>query len=149
MVINSKNFFLIAVFVVLLDQLTKFLIISSKSNLPFEVASGIGITYTSNTGIAFGLFQGNNLLLIVLSSAVVALILRYRSKLENNFEKVAAALILAGTIGNLIDRITRGSVVDYIYVKGFPTFNLADTALTFGAMLIIFAYLKDKFKQQH
>jgi len=146
MVINSKKFFLTAVSVIIIDQMIKLAVIAAKQQLPFEIIPKLlGVSYAQNTGIAFGLLQGNNLLLSAVNIGVAALIIFYRKKLKEGLETIAAALILGGALSNLIDRIFRSYVVDYIALKGLPTFNLADTALTIGAALIITAYLKEKF----
>ncbi len=97
--------------------------------------------------MALGFFQGSNLLLGVVSAAVAALIILYRNRAKEAGEKAAMALILGGTLSNLLDRIFRGAVMDYITIKGFPAFNLADAALTAGAALIIAAYLAQKLKK--
>lgn len=109
------------------------------------VAGILGIPHVTNTGIAFGFLQGNNILLSAISIAVAALIIFYRKKLKQGLESAAAALILGGALSNLMDRIFRGAVVDYISIKGVPTFNLADAALTAGAALIITSFAVQKF----
>lgn len=112
------------------------------------VAVGIiSIPYRTNTGIAFGVLQGNNLLLSIISVAVAALIIVYREKVKEGIETAALALILGGTLSNLVDRIFRGAVIDYITIKGIPTFNLADAALTAGAALIITSFIIQKFRK--
>ncbi len=134
---NSKKFFLAAFAIIVLDQIIKFL-----------AAEGIlGLPKISNTGIAFGFFQGNNLLLGVISAAVSVLVIFMIGRAGGSIEAAAMALILGGTLSNLMDRIFRGAVIDYISIKGIPTFNLADAALTGGAALIITLLIVQKFRK--
>ncbi|MAG16269.1 signal peptidase II [Candidatus Woesearchaeota archaeon] len=132
MVILNK-FFLTAGAVIITDQIIKLAVTSLK------------IPYLQNTGIAFGLLKGNNLLLSAVSAIVAISIIVYHKKLETDLEKIAVSLILGGTLSNLIDRLLRGAVLDYIQVPFIPTFNIADAALTAGAALIITGYLIQKF----
>lgn len=149
MVIDSKKFFYIALAIIVTDQIVKFLIVGVQQKLPFDIIPGLlSFSYAQNTGLAFGLLPGNNLMLSIINAAVAALIIFYRKKLTNILEVIAAALILGGALSNLTDRLTRSYVIDYIALKGLPTFNVADAALTIGAALIITAYLKDKFDQR-
>ncbi len=112
------------------------------------VVSGIlNVSHVSNTGVAFGFLQGNNILLGIISLAVAALIVYYRKKVSDGIESAALALILGGTLSNLVDRMFRGEVVDYITLKWIPTFNIADAALTAGAVLIITSYIVEKFRR--
>lgn len=140
---NKKNIFIfsIALFIVILDQLTKFII---KKN--FELSQSISLiknilhfTYVTNTGSAFGLFRGFNLIFVLFSIIVVIVILHYLKKIKQN-EKVlqfSVGLLLGGTIGNLIDRITYGFVVDFIDFRIWPVFNIADSAVTISVILLI------------
>ncbi len=126
----------------------KLIVVAGMQSLPLSVIPGfLAVSYASNTGIAFGALQGNNAALIVVSVAIAALIMRYRNKLETGLEAAAGALVLGGTLGNLADRVFRGAVVDYVTVKGLPTFNIADASLTLGAALIITAYLGSKLRK--
>ena len=146
MVINLSKFFLISSIIVVFDQIGKFLVVGQQ--LSTNIIPGIlSITYTQNTGIAFGLLKGNNLVLAIVSAVVAIGIIVYRKKLENGLEQMAAALILGGALSNLIDRLLRGFVVDYISVPLIPTFNIADAALTAGAALIITRYIMQKYKK--
>jgi len=140
---NKKNIaiFSTALLVVLLDQLTKFLI---KQN--FQLSQSIPLiknilhfTYITNTGSAFGLFKGFNLIFILFSIIVIAVIFYYLKKIKEN-EKLlqfAVGLILGGTIGNLIDRIFYGFVIDFIDFRIWPVFNIADSAVTISVVFLI------------
>ena len=139
---STRKALLVSAAVVVADQLIKAAIIGNRPALPLDVIpESLRLVYARNTGIAFGLFEGNNLLLGLLSIAVVVLIARLWPQLRTPIEKYATALMLGGTLGNLADRLLRGSVIDYVALAGFPAFNLADAALTIGAALMIAPYI--------
>ena len=139
-------FFLVALAVVIGDQLSKVWI---RSNLAlgqtlFEVGF-FRIIYISNTGASFGLFPGQSFALTIVTIVGVALILifvlvihRWFPPLDNMLSKVALGLVLGGALGNLIDRLNLGYVIDFIDFRVWPAFNIADSAVVVG--VIIFAY---------
>ena len=101
-----------------------------------------------NTGIAFGLFKGNVIFFIVSTILVIA-ILVFLLRLESKNYKVIIplALILGGAIGNLIDRLRFGYVVDFLDFRVWPVFNVADSAITIGGIVLFFILLRsDKAK---
>ncbi len=139
-------FLFTALLVVVADQLSKFRI---RSNLAigeslFEVGF-FRLTRVHNTGAAFGLFQGQSFLLTIVASIGVAALLFYAFFfhhkflfLDNRLGKLALGLVLGGTVGNLSDRIHLGYVTDFIAVSIWPAFNIADSAIVVG--IIILAY---------
>lgn len=144
---SAKSALLASAAIVIADQLIKLAIVESRRSLPIElIPESLKLVYARNTGIAFGLFQGNNFLVSLLSIVVVVLIIRLWPQLKSPVERYSAALILGGTLGNLADRLLRGSVVDYIAVTGFPAFNLADAALTLGAAMMFIPYILAKLR---
>ena len=95
------------------------------------------LTYVENTGAAFGMLQGNTWFLIltsVLVSAVVAYLI-WKVKPENRYVKLSLALILGGALGNLVDRVLLGYVVDFLDFRIWPVFNIADSCVVVGAIL--------------
>ncbi len=95
------------------------------------------LTYVENTGAAFGMLQGNTWFLIltsVLVSAVVAYLI-WKVKPENRYVKISLALILGGALGNLVDRVLLGYVVDFLDFRIWPVFNIADSCVVVGAIL--------------
>ncbi len=138
----SKNyiFIFIALGLIVFDQLTKFLIrfFMEKGQSIVLIPNILHITYVQNTGIAFGLFQNSTSLLIWFSVIVIGIILYLYDKI--NF--IPRALIVAGIIGNLIDRIFLRFVVDFIDFRIWPAFNVADSCLTVGVALLIIDILK-------
>ena len=129
-----------ALMVFILDHLTKFLV---KQNLQFGQSTPIienvfHLTYITNTGSAFGLFKGFNLFFILFSIAVIAIVIYHTTKIKKDeiTLQLAVGLLLGGTIGNLMDRIFHGSVVDFIDFRIWPVFNMADSAVTISVILL-------------
>lgn len=140
---NKKYIFIFstASFIVLLDQITKFLI---KQNFQLNQSSSIiknvlHLTYITNTGSAFGLFKGFNLFFILFSIIVIVVILYNLKNIKENQKLIqfAVGLLLGGTIGNLMDRILYGFVIDFIDFRVWPVFNAADSAVTISVILLI------------
>ena len=139
-------FFITALVIVTADQLSKLWIrtnLAVGQSIP-EVGF-LRLTHVTNTGSAFGLFQGQTFpLTIVAVVSVVALLLyavffyRRFPFLDNCLAWVGLSLILGGTVGNLIDRLRLGHVTDFIDFGFWPAFNIADSAVVVG--VIIFAY---------
>ena len=101
------------------------------------------LTYVTNTGGAFGLFANHTLPLILTAIlAVVVLFLYYRHlPLENHLFRTALGLQLGGAAGNLIDRLYSGRVTDFIDIGMWPVFNLADSAIVIGVIIVVFLLL--------
>ncbi|UCC60510.1 MAG: signal peptidase II, partial [Dehalococcoidia bacterium] len=127
------------------DQLTKYLI---RANMTLDGPSipeegFIRLTYTTNSGGAFGLFSNQTFLLILavfIAIAIVVLYLRYLPA-DSTLLKVGLGLDLGGAVGNLIDRLRFGEVTDFIDVGAWPVFNIADSAITVGTILIAYYLL--------
>jgi len=130
-----------------LDQLTKFVVNKNLGlNHSLAVISGIfSITLVHNRGAAFGIFKNQFWLFIFIS--VVAVIMIYsilKDNRQNNSYAFSLSLILAGALGNLIDRISLGYVVDFLDFHIWPVFNFADSAITIGAVFLGWSILKAK-----
>ncbi|MBI2166382.1 MAG: signal peptidase II [Chloroflexi bacterium] len=106
----------------------------------------VRITYTVNTGSAFGLFQNQNAFLIVASIAgIAALLLFYQTlSLPQTPVRVVLGLQLAGAIGNLKDRLTLGYVVDFIDLGWWPVFNVADSAIVVGMVVMAWLFMTSR-----
>lgn len=125
-------FFVTALLVIFFDQLTKFLV----KDLHFVV---------KNTGAGFGILANQYDMLIWISFFVIGLIFFYYDKIPaNKFVQLSVGLILGGTIGNLIDRIRLNYVIDFIDLKFWPSFNIADSAVTVGVIILIAYMVKRK-----
>ena len=107
------------------------------------IGNAIRLSRIHNTGGAFGLFPGNPTLFIAISSIIAAglLILLLSDWARGWWMRAGLAILLAGAVGNLIDRALYGFVIDFFEIRGFPVFNLADSCVTVGAGLIILSVL--------
>jgi signal peptidase II len=158
-ILRKKNilFLAITVLVVLLDQATKAWIISTMRLYDsFTVIGGFfNITYVRNPGAAFGFLAAappmfRYTFFIVVTVAAILLILHYLriSRIEAPSLVSALSLILAGAVGNLIDRVRFGEVVDFldVYLSSYhwPAFNVADSAITVGAAILILVLLQKR-----
>lgn len=138
---NLLKFLILVLFFVSIDQVVKYLVVS-KMTL-FQKINVIGeffsISYVTNTGAAFGLMKGCNNFFIGLSFIFILLVLFYLflKKEINTISLLALSLITAGAVGNLIDRIFRGYVVDFFDVKYFSVFNIADIMINLGVIMMI------------
>jgi signal peptidase II len=131
----------IALSVILADRFVKFLVmVNLRPAEPVEVLPFLNFTYLRNTGIAFSLFHGTNSILVWVNAAVILFLMGilYSSKDEPKSLRAAYALIMGGAISNLWDRIAYGAVVDFIDFEIWPVFNIADMAITAGAVLIAY-----------
>jgi signal peptidase II len=157
-------FFLTALGVVIADQLTKLWIRSSLDVGDVLWQAGIfSIVRNQNTGSSFGLFQDHSLALAIVSIIGIVFILVYTLIFYPRFfpsdgllGKVALGLILGGTIGNLIERICHlidparfGGVTDFLSIGWFPAFNVADSAISVGAILFACSLLLLTVARKH
>lgn len=153
----NRRIGLIALFIVGLDQLTKTLVLKFLGYAQEKVVVDgfFKFVHWGNTGAAWSLFRGNNNLLALV--ALVALVVLYLSR--HHFDsrtllgQVAFGLICGGIIGNLIDRVLRGHVIDFLYFflqqrgggeVGFPAFNVADSAICTGVALVFLLTWKNE-----
>ena len=98
----------------------------------------LNITFIKNTGIAFGLFKSNNLFMIFVVLFLILILIYFynREKKKNTLLKIAFIFLISGALGNLIDRIVYGSIIDYINFAFWPAFNLADSLIVMGSILL-------------
>ena len=123
---NYKKFILVSFIIVFLDQFLKYLIINNVINLP----------YIKNTGAAFGILKSFNTELILFSIIVIGVLLYTLDTVENKYA-FFIALLLGGIVGNLIDRIYFGGVIDFIDIGLWPAFNIADLTISVGIFGIL------------
>lgn len=135
---------MIALLVLAVDQAVKAVIVGSiERGELVNVAGPLDLTLTYNDGIAFGLASGGGPLVIFLALvALVALGFFVASAPPGWPTAVAGGLILGGALGNLLDRLTRGEVVDFVSVPFWPAFNLADTAITVGVIALAIVVIR-------
>ncbi|MBR6089233.1 MAG: signal peptidase II [Anaerolineaceae bacterium] len=136
----------IAALVFIVDQVSKYWIrthLALRETLTPIPAIGdwFRLIHWKNTGVAFGMFQGNGWILTTVGIIVVVGIIIYSTQVVNGpaFWRAALALELGGALGNLADRVNPalGYVVDFIWVGSFPVFNLADASIVIGAFVLV------------
>lgn len=147
--------FAIALPVLVLDYVTKEIV---RDNLPLytywaplpEIENFFRFTHTTNTGVAFGLFQNANLLFAVFAAIVSIGIIYFNHKLQagNVLLRIALGLQLGGAVGNLLDRVAQGSVTDFLDFGPWPVFNVADTAVVAGVILMGYVLLQEERKEK-
>ncbi|MBT2654294.1 signal peptidase II [Bacillus sp. ISL-18] len=145
-------YYLIAIFVILLDQFTKWLIVNNMflGESITIINNVLYITSHRNRGAAWGILQGQMWLFYVITIVVIVAIMFYLHKAARGkmLLGVSLALMLGGAIGNFIDRVLRKEVVDfihaYIFNYNFPVFNIADSALVIGVILLMIQMLLDE-----
>jgi len=138
----------ITVVVLVLDQLTKWWV---TSHIPLDafvypipaLSPVLGLTLVKNTGVAFGLFQNGNALFAALNTVVIVVMAVYYRTLppDRRIARFALNLLIAGALGNLLDRLRLGYVVDFVAVGSFARFNVADSAVSTGVTLLLVAWL--------
>ncbi len=136
----------IALIVATLDQLTKAIIRQFLSlGQSLKIVDGIlSFTYTSNTGVAFGFFKNLSFLALITTALTIAIILTYWwvAKPKNLWLQVSLGLILGGAVGNLIDRLFRHAVTDFIDFHFWPVFNIADSAVVIGGLSLLIHFYR-------
>lgn len=139
----KKKHIIIPLILIIMDQLTKYLIVRSFNlyDKLVIINNFLNFEYVQNTGISFGFFSGGRLIIIVASIFVIGFMIYELIKGNNNIHNFSCTLILSGAVGNLIDRIFRGYVVDFIsfiiFNHKMAIFNIADTFVVSGVILYI------------
>ncbi len=145
----------VAGLIVTLDQWTKYLV---RTLIPFGqswtpwpwLAPYARLVHWQNTGAAFGMFQGFGLVFTVLAFIVAIAILYYYPRVPGKewALRIAMVMMLGGAVGNLIDRLTQGTVTDFISVGTFAVFNVADASISVGTAILILAVWISERKQK-
>jgi signal peptidase II len=141
----TSIFFLIAILIFLIDQITKIMVRSSiKQGTSLKIIPNIlYFSHTTNTGASFSLFTSFSTILTIIAILVVIAMIIFYKKIPDNY-KLPFALILGGTLGNLTDRLIFGTVTDFIDFRVWPIFNGADSAITIAAILLIIISWKEE-----
>ena len=147
----KKKIFLLAIIGIFLDQVTKLLVTGFLNlNQVINVIDGFfSITYVRNTGAAWGMFSNNTLIISIISILFLFILIKYIKELPkiDFLYVVAFGLIIGGIIGNLIDRLLRGYVVDFfrfiILDYNYPVFNVADMLIVIGSIVLIISFVRD------
>lgn len=151
-------YWIIILFTITLDQVTKFWIVNSMElyHSQIVIPGLFNLTYVTNNGAAFSLLADVNspwrhyfFVSVGCTALIILTVIWFRQRKNNFFGNIALALIAGGAAGNLIDRIRFGAVIDFIdiFIGTFhwPAFNVADSAICVGVVLyLLFSYLEDK-----
>jgi signal peptidase II len=134
----SRRAVAVAAVVVIVDQATKQLV---RSSIAFgetrHLLPGLTLVRADNSGVAFSLLTGSEIVVILVTLAVVAMVVAYFARhRERRRIWLACGLIVGGALGNLLDRVREGAVTDFIKLPHWPAFNLADTAITLGVLTL-------------
>jgi len=133
-------FGLVSLSVIVLDQLVKYAISLIQPNLNLGIFS---FSFLTNTGAGFGILQGNSLWLGIISLIVViAILFEYKKIPKEYIPQILIALFLGGVVGNMIDRLFRREVIDFIHIWIWPAFNIADSAITISSIGLIIYFWK-------
>ncbi len=144
---------IIVLAILIFDQVSKYLILNNISidTSQSVINNFLYFTHIKNSGTAFGFFQNGNLFMIPMISIISVIVCYFMFKQKNRFLKLSLSVVLGGALGNLIDRIFRGSVVDFIDFRfgnyHFYIFNIADMFICIGTALLAF-YLLFLYKEK-
>ncbi len=141
-------FIFISIIITLIDQFSKLIINENQITLINKDLFLFTIDYVKNFGAAFNLFSGNRIFLSLVS-IIITIVLIYIILNKNNLSStdlISYSFILGGTIGNGVDRISKGFVLDFINLNfiNFPVFNVADISINIGFLLIVYGFIKYK-----
>ncbi len=142
---------IVAILVIAVDQASKALIrnfMSVGDSIPL-IPGILHITYVRNPGVAFGLLPNQKIVFLIISLAVIIFILYYYRRLNvaERLQTLALGLLLGGTVGNIIDRFFLGKVTDFIDFRVWPVFNLADSSIVIGIVLLGFVFINNARKE--
>ena len=149
-----KRLFIISIIVLLIDLISKRLVLNLLiENQSFEIIENFfSLTYVKNTGVAFSMIEGYFPLIVIVTVIILFMLFKYiKDGINNSVELVSYGFIIGGAVGNLVDRIIMGYVVDFFDFNIFgyqaPIFNVADIFIVVGVlMLIIFGRNGDKYE---
>jgi len=137
----------IAIIVAIIDQISKILVVSSlKPHDSIPIIQNIfHITYVQNTGAAFSVLRGRTYFFILVSSLMIIAIIYFAQRIPRNKKllRLMLGFVLGGAVGNLIDRIRLGFVVDFFDFRIWPVFNVADSAVVVGMIVVAYCLIND------
>ncbi len=145
--IQTKLYFLsLSIFIILIDQLTKYLMLYNYNIFINKDFLLFRLDFVKNYGAAFNIFSGNRIFLSFISIifSIILIYLIIRKKNLKSLDLYSYSFILGGTIGNGMDRILKGFVIDIINLNiiNFPVFNIADISINIGFICLIFSIFK-------
>ena len=145
---KKRNIIIFSIILIFIDQIIKYLVHNYIISDIVIINNFFSIINLSNYGAAFGILSNNIYFLIFISLILIYFIISEIKKNNNKGYIISLLMILGGALGNLIDRIFRGYVVDYLSFElfsiSFPVFNFADMLITFGTIYLIYMIIKEK-----
>ena len=146
--IQTKLYFLsLSIFIVLIDQFTKYLMFYNKKLFIYKDFLLFKLDFVKNYGAAFNIFSGNRIFLSLISIffSILLIYLIFRKNNLKSLELYSYSFILGGTIGNGIDRLFKGFVIDFINLNiiNFPVFNIADISINIGFIILLYNIFKN------
>ena len=143
---NKFYFYSLSIFIILIDQFTKYLIFLNYKKLLNIDLIIFKLDFVKNYGAAFNILSGNRIFLSAISVifSIILIYLILRRNTTNIIDLYSYSFILGGTMGNGIDRLINGFVIDFINlnVVNFPVFNIADVSINIGFIIIIYSFFK-------
>jgi signal peptidase II len=130
---------LVLVAVVVVDQVTKALVRDGvRLGEEDSILPAVSLVHVRNTGVAFGAFAGGGVVVVALvAGALAALLFYFVTHLDRPLVWLPTGLLLGGALGNIIDRVRDGAVTDFVKLPHWPAFNVADVAITFGVLTLL------------
>ena len=141
---------IISIILLCIDQISKLLVVNllTKTDSITIIKNFFYLTYINNDGAAFSILVGKRIFLILIAVLVIVMLISYikKNNIQNKLELVSISLIIGGSLGNLMDRVIRGYVIDFLDFKifnyNFPIFNLADTFIVIGVIMQLLKELR-------
>ena len=141
----------VAILTLVIDQISKRVVMTSfrlgeSWNPVAALERWVSLTYVTNTGVVFGLFPDHGIIFMVISVVVIVVIVLYYRHLPGDqwLIQTSLGLQLGGALGNLLDRLRYGHVIDFIDFKVWPVFNVADSSVFVGVVILAFHLLRDR-----
>ena len=146
--IQKLYFLSLSIFIILIDQFTKYFMFYNYKTVINKDFILFRLDFVKNYGAAFNIFSGNRIFLSLIS-IIFSILLFYlilRKNTQNTYDLYSYSFILGGTIGNGMDRILRGFVIDFINLNiiNFPVFNIADISINVGFIFLLYRIFKNK-----
>lgn len=147
--LKKIKIYLTSIILVCIDQIVKILVINNLNKFPIQIIKNfISFNYCENRGVAFSLGNGNVFFFIILNIILINSLIFYYEKNKkefNKFSRLSLTLVIAGGVSNLLDRVFRGFVVDFIDISElfiFPIFNIADIFIVIGVIGLMMSIIK-------
>jgi signal peptidase II len=152
---NYALLIIVSAVIIVFDQATKLWITNNLAlGETYCIIDGfceqVRFLHWYNTGIAFGLFQGNSMLFSITSIIIVVIIVIFYNQIPQQewLLRLALAFEVGGALGNFIDRVTLGHVTDFVAIGNFPIFNVADAAINIGVALMFLSIVLEEIKDR-